>query len=86
MNLERRIAVTSAAIYGTISIAAALLFFTAATLAGTYTNVARFGGAAWVLLLSFIVTMPFVISAVKKRMKACSSIFAQKLRRQRGVK
>lgn len=70
MNLERKINITSAAIYGTISITAALLFFTAATLAGTYADVARFGGAAWVMLLSFIVTMPLVISFVKKRMKA----------------
>ncbi len=69
MNLERKTALTSAMIYGTISITVALLFFLAATLVGTYTDVARFGGAAWVLLLSFIVTMPLVISSVKKRMK-----------------
>ncbi|MDL1894706.1 hypothetical protein FBQ82_00390 [Anaerolineae bacterium CFX7] len=68
-NLERKVALTSAFIYGTISLTAALLFFLAATLVGTYTDVARFGGAAWVLLLSFIVTMPLVISSVKKRMK-----------------
>jgi hypothetical protein len=41
-----------------------------ATLAGTYTDVARFGGAAWALLLSFFITMPLVTSAVKRRMKA----------------
>lgn len=69
INLERKIALTSALIYGTISITAALLFFLAATLVGTYTDVARFGGAAWVTLLSFIVTMPLVISSVKKWMK-----------------
>lgn len=69
MELERKIALTSAVIYGTISVTAALLFFLAATRAGTYTDVARFGGAAWVLMLSFIVTMPLVISSVKKRMK-----------------
>ncbi len=68
-NLERKVALTSALIYGTISITAALLFFLTATLVGTYTDVARFGGAAWVMLLSFIVTMPLVISSVKKRMK-----------------
>ncbi len=68
--MERKIALTSALIYATISITAALLFFLAATYVGTYTAVARFGGAAWVMLLSFIVTMPFVISFVKKRMKA----------------
>ncbi len=69
MQLEQKSAPTSALIYGTISITAALLFFLGATLVGTYTDVARFGGAAWVLLLSFIVTMPLVISSVKKRMK-----------------
>ncbi len=69
MKLERKVALTSAVIYGTISVTAALLFFLAATLAGTYSDVARFGGAAWVMLLSFIVTMPLVISSVKKRMK-----------------
>ena len=70
IDVERKIALTSLAIYGTISVTAALLFFVAATLAGSYTDVARFGGAAWVMLLSFIVTMPLVISFVKKRMKA----------------
>lgn len=70
MELERKIALTSALIYTSISITAALLFFLAATSVGTYTDVARFGGAAWVMLLSFIVTMPLVISFVKKRMKA----------------
>lgn len=69
MDLDRKIAVTSTIIYASISITVALLFFLAATSIGTYTDVARFGGAAWVLLLSFIVTMPLVISSVKKRMK-----------------
>lgn len=70
MNLERKIALTSAMIYVSISVVAALLFFLLATLAGSYTDVARFGGAIWVMLLSFIVTMPLVISSVKRRMKA----------------
>ncbi len=70
MDLERKIGITSAILYSTVSLTASLLFFLAATLAGTYTDVARFGGAAWVLLLSFIVTMPLVTSFVKQRMKA----------------
>ena len=69
MDLDRKIARTSAAIYGGISLTASLLFLIAATLAGKYTDVARFGGAGWVLLLSFIVTMPLVTAAVKKRMR-----------------
>ncbi len=70
MDIERRIATTSAMIYAAISLTASALFLIAATLAGKYTDVARFGGAAWVLLLSFIVTMPLVTAQVKKRMKA----------------
>ena len=69
MNLERKIALTSASIYVTISVTAGLVFILAATYVGTFTAVARFGGAAWVTLLSFIVTMPLAISFVKKRMK-----------------
>ena len=69
MDIDRKIAITSAAIYTAISVAASALFLAAATLAGDYTAVARIGGAVWVLLLSFIVTMPLVTPAVKKRMK-----------------
>lgn len=70
MDIDRKIGITSAGIYTAISITTSVLFFVAATLRGGYTDVARFGGAAWVLLLSFIVTMPLVTSAVKKRLKA----------------
>jgi len=70
MELEHKIGITSAVIYSAISLTASILFIIAATLAGRYTDVARFGGAFWVLLLSFIVTMPLVTSAVKKRLKA----------------
>jgi len=70
MDIERKVAITSVTIYSTISIIASVLFFIAATLAGRYNDVARFGGAFWVLLLSFIVTMPLVTSAVKQRIKA----------------
>lgn len=70
MELERKIGITSAAIYSAISITASILFLIVATWVGNYTDVARFGGAFWVLLLSFIVTMPIVTSAVKNRLKA----------------
>ena len=70
MDLDRKIGITSVAIYTAISMTTSVLFLSAATLRGGYTDVARFGGAAWVLLLSFIVTMPLVTSAVKRRMKA----------------
>ena len=70
MDIDRKIAITSTAIYTAISLTASAMFIGAATLAGQYTAVARIGGAVWILLLSFIVTMPLVTSAVKKRMKA----------------
>lgn len=70
MDLDRKIARTSAAVYAAISVTASILFFIAATVAGKYTDVARIGGAIWVLLLAFIVMMPLVTSQVKKRMKA----------------
>jgi len=70
MDIDRKIARTSVVVYTAISITASVLFFIAATLAGRYTDVARIGGAIWVLLLTFIVTMPIVTSQVKKRMKA----------------
>jgi hypothetical protein len=70
MDIDRKIAITSAAIYAAISITTSGLFLIAATLRDGYTDVARFGGAAWVLLLSFIVTMPLVTAAVKQRINS----------------
>ena len=69
MDIDRKIGITSASIYTAISITTSGLFLIAGTLRGGYTDVARFGGAAWVLLLSFIVTMPLVTSTVKRRLK-----------------
>jgi len=70
MDIDRKIAITSAVIYTAISVSVSVLFLIAATLTGQYTAVARIGGALWILLLSYIVTMPLVIPAVKKRLKA----------------
>ncbi len=70
MDMDRKIGITSATIYSMISLTTSLLFFLLASWRGGYTEVARFGGAAWVLLLSFIVTMPLVTSAVKRHFKA----------------
>jgi hypothetical protein len=66
-NVEREVARLSAQIYLPISIGAALLFLLLTTLSGDYEPVARIGGTVWILLLSLIVSMPIVISAVKKR-------------------
>lgn len=63
----RKIARRSAWTYIALSLGAAFLFLLAATLKGGYPDVARFGGAAWVFLLSMIITMPLVTSWYKKR-------------------
>jgi len=65
-QVERKVTQTSALIYLPISIGAALLFLFASSLTGDYPIVARIGGAVWVGLLSLIVSMPLVISRVKK--------------------
>jgi len=64
---EREVTLRSAAAYTGISLFAALAFLAAATWMGTYTLVARFGGAAWVFLLSMIVSMPLVTGYFKRR-------------------
>jgi len=66
-QVERQVAQKSALIYIPISLGLALLFFLASTFTGNYPIVARLGGTVWVALLSLIVSMPIVISNVKKR-------------------
>lgn len=58
----------AALVYTAISLAAALLFL-AATYATKkpYSLLARFGGAAWVFILSMIITMPLVIPRINKK-------------------
>ena len=68
-QFEKAIARKSALIYLPISIGAALLFLVAASV-GDYPTVARIGGMVWVGLLSLIVSMPIVISRVKKRVRS----------------
>ena len=65
-QIEKTIARRSALIYLPISVGAAMLFLVAASV-GDYPAVARIGGAVWVGLLSLIVSMPIVISRVKKQ-------------------
>lgn len=65
-QVEKEVARRSAWIYIPISLGAALLFLLAASLTGDYPLVARLGGTVWVGLLSLIVSMPVVISRVKK--------------------
>ena len=56
----------SAVWYTGISLGLALLFIVATGNPEKYTVVARFGGAAWVFLLSMIITMPLVTSYFKE--------------------
>ena len=65
-QVEKQVAQKSALIYIPISLGAALLFLLISTFAGDYPLVARVGGMVWVALLSLIVSMPIVISKVKK--------------------
>ena len=65
-QVEREVAQKSALIYIPISLGLALLFLIAATLTGNYPLVARIGGMVWVGLLSLIVSMPIVISRIRK--------------------
>ena len=67
-QVEKEVAQKSMLIYIPISLGVALLFLLAATLTGDYLLVARIGGAVWVGLLSLIVSMPIVISRVKKQL------------------
>lgn len=70
MNGNTKVAYVSAAIYGSLSAGAALLFFLITAVSGDYTWVARIGGAGWVLLLSLIISMPTVTPWVKRRLGA----------------
>ncbi len=65
-QVEKQVAQKSALIYIPISLGSALLFLLLATLTDSYPLVARIGGMVWVALLSLIVSMPIVISRVKK--------------------
>jgi len=65
-QVEKQIAQKSALIYIPISLGLALLFLVVSTLTGNYPFVARIGGTVWVALLSLIVSMPVVISRVKR--------------------
>lgn len=71
-QVEKQVAQKSLLIYLPISVGAAVLFLLIASLTGTYPLVARIGGTIWVGLLSLIVSMPIVISRVKKQLSGRS--------------
>ncbi len=68
-QVEKEVAQKSMMIYIPLSLGVALLFLLAATLTGDYPVVARIGGTVWVGTLSLIVSMPVVISRVKKHLQ-----------------
>lgn len=57
-----------AVVYTLISLAVALAFIVTASVMGRYTTVAIYGGAAWVFLLTMIVTMPTITPWIKRRL------------------
>lgn len=61
---ERKVSIVSAFWYTGISLALALTFF---VVTDGYDQIARFGGAAWIFILSMIITMPIVIPRIKKK-------------------
>lgn len=69
-QMEKTVAQKSVSIYLPLSLGSALLFLLIASLTGNYPLVARLGGAVWVGLLSLIVSMPIVISRVKKQVQS----------------
>lgn len=68
-QVEKEVAQKSALIYLPISIGLAMIFLLATTFTGNYPLVARIGGTIWVGLLSLIVSMPIVISRIKKQLR-----------------
>lgn len=67
-QVEKQVAQKSLLIYLPISVGAAVLFLLITGITGNYPVVARIGGTIWVGLLSLIVSMPIVISRVKKQL------------------
>lgn len=52
---------------GLAALAAALAFFGITAVLGGYPAVARYGGASWVFLLTWIITMPVLAPMLKGR-------------------
>ena len=68
--MDRNVPFISAVVYTSIAAAAALAFLAVTTFTGEYDPTARFGGAAWVFLLSMIVLMPTVPGVVRRLVRS----------------
>ena len=66
-QVESKIARRSAMIYIPFSAGMALMVLLVSNFIGNYSLVAKIGGTVWVAILSLIVSMPIVISKVKRR-------------------
>lgn len=73
------VGLVSAVIYTSIAATAAGLFLIATFSSDRYGSVERFGGAAWVFLLSMIILMP-TITPIVRRLSIGSPEVSQKLR------
>ncbi len=61
-------AVRQAGVLGVLlALAAVLTFFGITTVLGGYPPVARYGGAAWVFVLTWIITMPVLAPRLRRR-------------------
>lgn len=68
MAEKRRDIVQLASLVGTgIALLAGALFFLVTSAFGEYPPVARYGGAVWVFLLTWIITMPVLAPWLKRR-------------------
>ncbi len=64
--MRSKSAAISAVVYTGVATAGALAFLLITTFTGDYGAAARFGGAAWVFLLSIIILMPTVPGVVRR--------------------
>jgi len=65
--MKQESTIRQAGFYGLlVALGAAVLFHGLAALTGAYPAVARFGGSAWVFLLTWIITMPLLAPRLKR--------------------
>ncbi|MBI2957464.1 MAG: hypothetical protein HYY32_01355 [Chloroflexi bacterium] len=55
------------ALSGGIALVMSVGFFLLTTFTGSYNDLTRYGGAAWVLLLSLIIALPVLTPLIKRR-------------------
>lgn len=68
MAMAQGSAVRQAGVLGLLlALAAALVFVGITTAMGGYPPVARYGGAAWVFVLTWIITMPVLAPQLRRR-------------------